>query len=468
MAAAPRDVHIGLAILVVVLSLALPVACETARAVPAFAQQTGEPCTACHIGAFGPQLTPYGRAFKIGGYTQAGGQGLLASIPLAATAITSFTHTGSPQPSPAAADFGDNNNVSLDQVSLYLAGRAAPWAGGFIQGTYDDVSHTLFLDQADVRPFTTAIDLGDTTLRVGLSVNNNPTVQDPYNSTYVWGYPFVASQLAPTPAAQPAIATALSENAIGVTAYAWYDQHLYLEAGGYATPGPSLLHVVGHTLGAAPFGSTRNIAPYARVAYEWNWGEGRQSAHVGGLFLHSNFNPSTSAYSVDGSSGHNGYTDLAIDAGYQFLGNRTHIFTAEGIYTNEQQNLQGAFNAGTSSQANNNLQQVRLTLTYYYQQTYGLTFGWQDTWGTANPLLYAPAPVTGSANGKPDSNAFIIEADWVPFGKSDSVWRPLANLKLGLQGTVYTRFNGGTRNYDGFGRNASANDTLFAFAWFAF
>ena len=39
-------------------------------AVPNFATQTGQPCTACHIGGYGPQLTPLGRAFKIGGYTQ--------------------------------------------------------------------------------------------------------------------------------------------------------------------------------------------------------------------------------------------------------------------------------------------------------------------------------------------------------------------------------------------------------------
>ena len=32
-----------------------------ARAIPSFAQQTGEACTACHVGAYGPQLTPLGR-----------------------------------------------------------------------------------------------------------------------------------------------------------------------------------------------------------------------------------------------------------------------------------------------------------------------------------------------------------------------------------------------------------------------
>jgi hypothetical protein len=30
--------------------------------------QTGQPCSARHVGAFGPQLTPFGRAFKIGDY----------------------------------------------------------------------------------------------------------------------------------------------------------------------------------------------------------------------------------------------------------------------------------------------------------------------------------------------------------------------------------------------------------------
>src|SRR5689334_16696829 len=94
-----------------------------ASAVPAFAQQTGEPCTTCHIGAFGPQLTPFGTAFKIGGYTQTGGSGLASKIPLSAMAITSFTNTAAGPPGGAAPHFGDNNNVALDQISLFLAGR---------------------------------------------------------------------------------------------------------------------------------------------------------------------------------------------------------------------------------------------------------------------------------------------------------------------------------------------------------
>ena len=56
----------------------------------------------------------------------------------------------------------------------------------------------------------------------------------------------------------------------------------------------------------------------------------------------------------------------------------------------------------------------------------------------------------------------------MPFGKDGSWMGPWINLKLGLQYTVYTQFNGGTSNYDGYGRNASGNNTLLAFAWMAF
>ena len=39
------------------------------KALPSFARQTGMPCSACHVQAFGPGLTPTGRNFKLYGYT---------------------------------------------------------------------------------------------------------------------------------------------------------------------------------------------------------------------------------------------------------------------------------------------------------------------------------------------------------------------------------------------------------------
>ena len=103
---------IGLALAgLVIAAVVLLVPRHPAQAIPDFAAQTGLPCTACHIGGFGPQLTPTGTAFKIGGYTQGGGEGLAAHIPLSAMTIGSFTHTNGDLPADAVPHhYNDNNN----------------------------------------------------------------------------------------------------------------------------------------------------------------------------------------------------------------------------------------------------------------------------------------------------------------------------------------------------------------------
>ena len=455
-------------------ALILILIAEPARAVPDLAAQTGQPCTACHVGGYGPQLTPFGRAFKIGGYTQRGGEGWQSYMPLSAMVLTSFNHTGSDVPADMIQHhYAANNNFALDQISAFIAGGIGEHTGGFVQFTYSNIPNASNLDNTDLRPYTTTFDLSGKQLRIGTTINNNPTVQDPYNSTFAWGFPFVASGLAPTPAATPILDGAFAGNSIGYTAYAWYDHSLYLEAGVYSTLSTWSLARIGNDFSV---GSSQGVMPYLRAAYEWDWNE--QALHVGALYMQSNVNPVsgplvTGPFQTDGSLGRDHFRDYAFDAGYQYLGDGTHIVTVQGIFTHEDQNLEGTtatFNAanGTTFSPTSNLNQVRLNVSYWYQNTYGVTLGWQKTWGPANPVLYQPGELVGSANGKPDSNAFIVEADWVPFGKADSVWSPWANLKLGVQYTAYTQFNGGSSNYDGSGRNASANNTLFLFAWMAF
>jgi hypothetical protein len=451
------------------LGLGLVAKGTSAYALPNFASQTGQPCTGCHVGAFGPQLTPFGRAFKIGGYTQQGGDGIAAQIPLSAMTLTSFNHTASGFPEGSApAYFGSNDNFALDQISIFLAGRITDWAGGFVQATYSGISRTYHLDQVDIRPFTKAFDMKGTELRVGVTVNNAPTVQDPFNSTFAWGFPYVFSGIAPQPAVQPLLAGGFAGNSVGITAYAWYDRAFYVEAGGYSTLSPSTLSTFGTFYGP---GATQGLAPYLRAAYEWNWNG--QSAHVGALFMHASVNPVVSGRMTDGSNGHDGYTDFGIDSGYQFFGDGTHTVSVYGIYVHENRTLNGSTTAanlanGTSFGSGASIDHVRIETSYWYQNTYGLTLGWQGTWGSATPAIRTPNPVTGSANGKPDTNAFLIEADWVPFGKENSWGAPYANLKLGIQYIAYTKFNGSSSNYDGFGRNASDNNTLYAFLWLAF
>ena len=84
---------------------------------PAFADQTGQPCSSCHVGGFGPQLTPFGREFKILGYTARTKEG---TIPMSAMVVASFLHTTADQP--PAPHYAANDNTTLDQISLFLAG----------------------------------------------------------------------------------------------------------------------------------------------------------------------------------------------------------------------------------------------------------------------------------------------------------------------------------------------------------
>ena len=448
-------------------SLAMPDG--PAWAIPSFATQTGQPCTACHVGAYGPQLTPFGMAFKIGGYTQAGGDGWASYNPLSAMIIGSFTHTNSAVPDDQIVHhYNNNNNFALDQISVFLAGRLGDNTGGFTQWTYSNVTNAVNMDNADLRPYTRVFDINGKDLRIGFTINNAPTVQDPYNTTFAWGYPYVASHLAPTPAASPILASGFVGNSIGYTAYAWFDRSLYLEAGGYTTASPWFLARIGNSFGV---GSTQGLAPYVRAAYQWDWNA--QSAHVGMIYMGAKVNPTVDTFNTDGSNGRDNYQDYGVDAGYMWLGDGTHIVTTQGIFVHEGQNLQGTaggFNAanGTDFGSSYSLNTVRLNASYWYQNTYGVTAAWQKTWGPPNPVLYQPGELTGSANSKPNSNAFILEADYVPFGKADSFASPWLNLKLGIQYTIYTQFNGGSSNYDGFGRSASANNTLFLFAWLAF
>ena len=446
---------------------ALALACATpAQAVPAFAGQTGLACSACHVGAFGPQLTPFGRSFKIKGYAVGGGSGLASEIPLSAMLEGSYTDTQKNQSAPASQHYGSNGNFAMDQISVFLAGRYGDHLGALVQGTFDGIASQTFVDNADVRLVGTTKAFGLDT-DIGLSFNNSPSLSDPYNSTYPNGYAYISSALSLTPTAQTILAGALAGNTLGLDAYAWLDQRIYVDFGLYNTQAPGLLKVFGQAYGP---GSETGVAPYARGTYEWNWGD--NNLHAGGAAFYSRFNPSIDVRSANGSFGHDTYTDLLVDGGYQYSGTANSV-TVESIFDYEIQNLRGSSSPfspyQSSSQPNNNLQETKHTATYYYLNTYGLTASWDKVWGKRNELFYnTGAPDSGSIKGSPDSNSFMFEADWVPFGKDNSFANPFANVKIGVQYTIYTEFNGSGSNYDGFGRSASDNNTLYLFIWTIF
>jgi len=438
---------------------ATTVSTSPARAVPAFAEQTGQPCAACHVGGFGPQLTPFGRAFKLGGYTLR----LKNNIPISAMAVASVTNTKRPQV-PAPAGFSSNDNVAFDQGSLFLAGGVGSHLGGFAQFTYDGVGKAWSWDNLDLRAVN-AGKIGGKDLVYGLSLNNSPSVQDVWNTLPAWGYPYTSSGLAPSPANGPLIAGGLAQNVLGLTAYAWVDSKFYVEAGGYSSPRAGTLR----WLGADPAdpGDIKGIAPYVRVAIEQPLAGG--TFELGGFLLKANIRPG-----LDRSTTlTNHYTDAGVDASWlKTFGSDT--LTVNARYTNEHRSLDATCSLGmtdgsiptgpVSSCANGSQRELRVDASYYWHNTVGGTLGAFDLSGRTNPSLYPESRV-----GKPDSTGFLMQVDGTPFGGSrHSPLGPRFNMRVGVQYTAYTRFNGSRLDYDGAGAKASDNNTLRLFTWIAF
>jgi len=419
-----------------------------ANAVPLFARQTGQQCAACHNGF--PELTPYGRLFKLNGYTFGGGQSKLP--PISAMTVESFTNTQASQAGGAAPHYAPNNNFAAEFASVFYGGVIAPHVGMFGQITYDNIGKSFGWDNTDLRAADT-FKIFEKEVIAGISVNNNPTVQDVWNTVPAWRYPWQSSGLAPGPAASTMIEQSLALQGVGITSYAFIDRMLYVEFGGYRTLGNRLLFQVG----SGPITNSINgVAPYWRVAVAPEWGA--NSLEVGTFGMAAAELPNAlRGYGTDHLA------DVGFDTQYQYLGYR-NSFSVQGSWIHENEAFSASAQQGVTSNSHDHLDSVNVKATYAYDQTYAGTVGWFDVTGTEDANLWGPT----SANDSPNSSGWIGEADYTPFNHGGPDWWPWLNVRFGLQYTYYTKFNGGTANYDGMGHNATDNNTLYLFSWLAF
>src|SRR6266705_1491057 len=194
-------------------------------AVPSYARQTGLPCSGCHYNP--PELNAAGRSFKLLGYVDKKKEGnitaeqdkkhagldLLATLPLSAWLETSFTSTKAPQPGT------QNGNFEFPQdISLFLSGAWSTHVGSFLQLTYDTQGDHFSMDNTDIR-YARQRHLAGQNGAYGITLNNNPTVEDLWNSTPAWGFPFIASDVAPGPTAAPFIPGSLGQDVAGLGGY---------------------------------------------------------------------------------------------------------------------------------------------------------------------------------------------------------------------------------------------------------
>lgn len=429
------------------LLFALGAGARPAAALPLYARQTGLACASCHT-AF-PQLTPFGRRFKLQGYTLGGGKSSLP--PFAVMLQPTFTHTKAPQPGGAAPHFGPNDNVALQQASLFTGGRITDHLGAFVQGTYDGLARRFGWDNTDIR-YANSVKPGGHDLVWGVTLNNNPSVQDVWNTTPAWSFPFISPTLSPTPAAATFIEQTFAQRVLGAGAYGFLDDRLYVELSGYR----SLAKGAERLLGVDPAGESPidGVAPYWRVALERDFG--KNSLEIGTFGLAGNARPLRVR-----SAGADSFADVGADAQYQWIGDRRAV-TFRMSWVHEDHDLGASRALGLADRAHDTLRSFHASLSYTFGNTWSLTGGRFSLLGTRDATLY------GTTNGSPDTSGWIAEIAYLPFMHGGPKFWPWLNARIGLQYTMYDKFNGASRNFDNAGRNAQDNNTLLFYTWIMF
>ena len=310
---------------------ALLLAQTPAQAVPAFNQQTGQNCVACHAGGQFPDLTPYGRLFKLTGYT-IGKVARPISI-MGVASVKKTSNTSSPDPTfNQATGFPKDGNFIFSTASLFLAGRVTDHLGGFVQITYNNydaqspsdshwTGHTGS-DNMDIRLVDRYFG-ASSDLIIGATMNNNPSVQDVWNSAPAWGYNVVPGSTGP--AAAPLSAGALAQNVAGLGAYAFWNQSVYAELSSYRTAnGFWSFMSQGFNASRGNQKILKGENPYWRLALTHEWGP--HNAMIGAFGLNANVYPD----STNPTGQTNRYRDTGIDGQYQYILD-PHAFTMTAL-----------------------------------------------------------------------------------------------------------------------------------------
>jgi hypothetical protein len=361
-----------------------------------------------------------------------------------------------------AADFQKNGSVILATGSLLMGGKVTDNIGAFVQITYDPYASQAAdgsfhghsnADNIDIRYADRWIGVGHD-LIFGITANNNPSVSDPWNTAGAW------MQYVPVPSPTssrfidgntPYPGFGAGGNIAGLTTYAFWNQTVYAEVGGYFTA-KSLFSFMRAGVAAADTTKLQGINPYWRLAYNHQWGAHSLMVGASGMRAKVYDDPLDTS---DPASLHR-FTDLALDAQYQYLLD-PHALTAQLVLTSNRHAYPAAMsdqpvafvNANGSAVANTNASDtthlLRAKLSYVYNARYGASLGFFNLTGTTNTanLTAGYDPVTLTITTDPNAQAPSVRQ-------------------------VDGKVNGASRNYDGFGRNASDNNSIFAYAWLAY
>lgn len=433
-------------------------AARPAEAVPSFSRQTGMACDACHT--VYPNLTPFGRLFKMNGFTMENIKEVTATTPkqnpelrlneippFSFAAKVSFTHIGkTPADSNIPTARAQNDNLMFPQnVDLYYAGAVAPKLGAFFQVDYDQQGGSLSLSMGDVR-FANQGKLGNGNFLYGVSLNDIPTFSDPWQTTPAYWFPTFSSENWQGEGPAPQI-QAQGMMVWGIGPYLYFPNligggSLYVSAEGYRSNPPNQSGF----LDSSDMGVISGIAPYWRVAWEKDWGHNVFEIGTYGFAPHLYNALPGEMNALSGAT--DDFTDVAGDASYQYIGN-DNIFSVSTTEIHEMQTWHNSFGLGNTSNSSDTLDHFQATGSWYYHRRYGASMQLFDTWGSSDANLYTSG--NGFSNGSPDTDGVMMEADYMP-------WE---NTRLIAQYTAYNKFQGTTNG-------ASDNNTFVLGLWMAF
>ena len=414
---------------------------STVKSLPSYARQTLMSCTACHSSF--PELNSFGRQFKMNGYTLTAAstindQGdtlkprtrlnLLNNLPLSVMVQSSFT-------SIAKDVVGQQNNSGQfpQQLSLFFAGQITPHIGSFIQMTYADGSFGM--DNADIR-YSNTINFGSNSLLYGLTLNNNPTSQDLWNTSPAWRFPYASASTAPFPAKRPLIES-LGGQVIGIGAYGLLNNLIFAEFSTYRSaqigadnpPDTTNANVV------------KDFIPYWRLALQHEWE--KNYVELGTYGIASNQYLSGISGALDN------FVDIGVDVQYErpmTLG--TFSFHSSYTFENETRGDVTDLTASTKY----NFQAFKADANVFLKNGCGATLGYFNNTGSADVANFP------NGTNKPNSSGFIFQIEYLPW----------YNTKFAAQYVAYQKFDGSSSNYDGAGRNAANNNTIYLLAWLSF
>jgi hypothetical protein len=287
------------------------------------------------------------------------------------------------------------------------------------------------MDNADIR-LTNAGPLGNGTIAYGLTLNNNPAVQDVWNTSPAWRFPSATSAAAVNPA-KSALIESLGMQVAGLGTYALVNNWLFGELTLYRSAQQGAANPADST----SFMAIKGLSPYWRLAIQHQFDNSYLELGTFGM---------RSRHFIQGIEGDmDNFTDIGFDFQYE----RTMAF---GSFTLHSSLITETENRNTLTNPTKlKFNTFKIDGNMYLKNGFGATVGYFTKSGTADPFV-------GSLTEKPDSKGFIFQLEYLPW----------FNTKLSLQYIAYNKFDGSKTNYDGIGRNAKANNTLYILAWINF